>query len=162
MLTKIEQAVVRELQKGLPLTHRPFDVLAQQVGLQEEELLHIVRRMQKNKVFRRFGIALSHRKVGVTANAMVVWQVPAEQVEAVGKQLAASPHVSHCYQRPAYPPDWPYNLFTMVHGSSRDECQQIVQQMAREVAVDNYQLLYSTTELKKTTMRYFTENQAPE
>jgi DNA-binding Lrp family transcriptional regulator len=109
---------------------------------------------------RRFGAVLRHRRVGYTANGMACWVVPEAQMETVGLRGAAFPEVSHCYQRPAYPPRWPYTLFTMIHGQTRDEVEAIVDEIARETGIGEYRVLYSTHEFKKERVRYFEEEDA--
>ncbi|NPV26360.1 MAG: Lrp/AsnC family transcriptional regulator [Firmicutes bacterium] len=153
-MTELEQRIVRELQEDLPLVPNPFKVIADRLGLTEVELLDKIRELQACGIIRRFGAVLRHREAGIEANAMVVWRVPPERVEEVGVQMAAFSAVSHCYARLTYP-DWPYSLFTMIHGRDRQQCQQITEEIARTVGIEDYQLLFSTAELKKTSMRYF-------
>ena len=101
---------------------------------------------------------LHHRKAGITANAMICWRVPAERAEEVGGILAARPEVSHCYQRPTYP-DWPYSHFSMVHARKRADCEAIARDMAAQTGIDDYVILLSTREFKKTRVRYFVEDE---
>jgi len=112
--------------------------------------------MLANGMMRRLGAALRHQKLGYTANAMVVWDVPEEQAADIGRQLAGLAEVTHCYQRPRQP-GWPYNLFTVIHGQTRDQCEQLAASMAARVGVSDYLLLYSSTELKKSSMQYFVD-----
>jgi DNA-binding Lrp family transcriptional regulator len=154
MLSQQEIEIVRCLQGDIPLVPRPFSLIAEQLGMEESELLKKVQEMQQRGIIRRFGAILRHRKAGVSANAMVVWEIPADQVERVGPLMAAIPAVTHCYQRPTAS-GWPYNLFTMVHGQSREECEILVQALAESIGQYNYRLLYGTQEFKKTSMRYF-------
>lgn len=154
MLTELDKEIIRRLQGDLPLVPRPYQVIAHDLGIEEEELLEKINWMKEKGMIRRLGAAIRHRQAGFKANAMVVWQVPTEQVADVGQKLATYPEVTHCYERPTFP-DWPYNLFTMVHGRRREECEAIAQRMAQEVGIENYRLLYSTKELKKTSMKYF-------
>ena len=113
---------------------------------------------------RRFGAVLRHRQVGYGANGMACWVMPEAQIEAAGLRAAAFSEVSHCYQRPAYPPRWPYTLFTMVHGQTKDEVEAIVDAIAhaisRETRIDEVRVLYSTREFKKERVRYFEEEEA--
>ncbi len=149
-----DRQAVRALQRDLPLLPHPFLPLAEEAGLGEAELLDMGRGFLERGIMRRYSAQLHHIKAGYTANGMGCWVVPASQVVAVGRKLAQSPRVTHCYQRPTYP-HWPYSLFTMVHGPSREECQEVVADLSREVGVADYTLLYSTRELKKTRVRYF-------
>jgi DNA-binding Lrp family transcriptional regulator len=148
---------IRALQQDLPLVPRPFARTAAQFGLSEEALLDAARELQAAGIMRRFSAVLRHRRVGYTANGMACWVVPEERIEAVGQQAARYPQVSHCYQRPAHPPRWPYTLFTMIHGQTQDDVEEVVGQIARETGLDQYQVLYSTREFKKERVRYFEE-----
>lgn len=156
MLTELEQRIVAVVQAGFPLVREPFREMATQLGLTEEALLEHLRRLQAQGVLRSLRAILAHRRVGYAANAMVVWRVPAARVAEVGRVLAAFPEVSHCYER-AVANNWPYNLYTMLHGRSREACLQVAARMAAAVALTDYELLFSTAELKKTGMTYFTQ-----
>ena len=152
-----DKELVRGLQGDIPNSLTPFKEIAAQLGWQEEELLEGTKNLIKNKVIRRFGAVLRHQKAGFTSNVMGVWQVPEEQIGEVGKIMATFREVSHCYQRPALV-DWPYNLFTMIHGRSREECEETMARIAQETGVKNYAMLFSLKELKKTSMQYFMED----
>lgn len=153
-LSELDMQIVKELQSGLPLVTKPFEVLARRVGISEEEFIARVHAIQQQGIMRRIGAALRHRKVGFVANAMIVWQIPEEKIEAVGKLMAGLPEVTHCYQR-ASAPQWPYNLYTMVHGHNREECRVTAEKLAELVGVKQYRLLFSVAELKKSSMKYF-------
>jgi len=149
-------ASLRELQKDLPLVERPFEILATSAGISSAELLEDARRFLACGQMRRFAAVLYHRAVGFVANAMGVWRVPeGEDPDRLGAMMALFSAVSHCYRRPTYP-DWPYALFTMVHGRSRDQCEQTLGAIARKTGLSEYQALYSIKEYKKTRLRYFT------
>jgi DNA-binding Lrp family transcriptional regulator len=153
-LTEIEKRIIHELQQDLPVTSRPFAEVAEKVGISESQLLEKVREFVANGTIRRFGATLRHQRSGFEANAMVVWEVAPERTEEVGAIFASFREVSHCYQRPALP-NWPYRIFTMIHGSSREFCREIAQRMADAAGLENYELLFTEEELKKTTMAYF-------
>ncbi|MEE9203124.1 MAG: AsnC family transcriptional regulator [Dehalococcoidia bacterium] len=153
-LSPRECQAVRALQSDLPLLTRPFLPLAEGVGLGEAELLKMGRGFLERGIMRRYSAQLHHVKMGYAANGMGCWVVPAGRVVAVGRELAKSPRVTHCYQRPTYP-GWPYSLFTMVHAPSREECQEVVADLSRRAGVADYTLLFSTRELKKSRVRYF-------
>lgn len=155
-LSAREIAAVRALQNDLPLVAHPFLALAKEAGMAEEELLAHARQFIEGGEMRRFAAVLFHRRAGFTANGMVVWNVPAERVVAVGQQFAGYPAVSHCYQRPCYP-DWPYSLFTMIHARSQEECERHVREMAGAAGIHDHAILYSVREFKKTRVRYFEE-----
>ncbi|MBC7107110.1 MAG: Lrp/AsnC family transcriptional regulator [Firmicutes bacterium] len=150
-----EKALVRRLQQGLPLVPRPYEALGREVGCSEEEVLRKVADFLATGVLRRLGAALKHQRVGYVANAMVVWQVPEEAVVSVGLGLASFPEVTHCYQR-ATAPTWPYNLYTVIHGQSREEALAVASRLAGSAGLEGrYRVLFSTAELKKSSMRYF-------
>lgn len=154
MLTEQDKQIVRELQDGLPLVSRPFKLMAEKLGMTEEELINRIRYFIENGQIRRFGAAVRHQDLGYVANAMVVWDVPDDKVPDTGRIMAGFEEVSHCYQRPRYP-GWPYNLFTVVHGQSREECVKTAERISRATGMEKYRLLFSTAELKKSSMRYF-------
>lgn len=154
-LTDKEIAAVRELQEDLPVKMAPFKGMADRLGVKEEELFRVAQGFIDQGRMRRFAAVLRHRNAGFKANAMGTWVVPPKDVDRAGPQLAAFQAVSHCYQRPAYPPLWPYNLFTMVHARSKEECLDILYGMSRKVGIRDYDYLFSEKEYKKKRVRYF-------
>ncbi|MBM4294364.1 MAG: Lrp/AsnC family transcriptional regulator [Deltaproteobacteria bacterium] len=158
MLSDLEKKVILGLQRDLEVVPRPFQEIAQQLGIPEEDLLAAIRSLKDQGYIRRFGATLRHQKSGYAANVLVVWVVPDAQLTRIGQKMAAYREVSHCYARsPA--PSWPYNLYTMVHGRSREDCMAAAARMAAETGLTQYEMLFSETELKKTTMRYFREEE---
>ncbi len=153
-LEPLHYEMIKGLQKDIEPVAEPFAPLAERLGVSVAELAREAERMQKAGIMRRFAAILYHRKAGFTANAMVVWKVPEERAEAIGETVAAYSAVSHCYLRPVYP-DWPYPLFSMVHGKSKEEVESVVEEMAAEIGVEEYDYLYSTREFKKVRIRYF-------
>ena len=150
----IDKKVIRLIQADLPLTPRPFAVIAEKIGIEEAECVRRVKALKEKGIIRRFGATLRHQEAGFSANAMVVWIIPEDRVAEVGRDLSGFREVTHCYQRmPAK--DWPYNLYTMVHGDTRDACFRIARRMSRSVGIDDYTLLFSEKEFKKTSMAYF-------
>jgi DNA-binding Lrp family transcriptional regulator len=107
---------------------------------------------------RRFAAILRHRDVGFVANGMIVWQVPESRIEEVGAMLGAFPQISHCYQRPVYP-DWQYNVFSMIHCKSIKEAESMAKEIQSHIKVDNYKILFSSREFKKTRVEYFVEHE---
>jgi DNA-binding Lrp family transcriptional regulator len=154
-ISEDDKAAIRALQEDIPLTPRPFDLWGEQVGLSHAELLDRAYDLRRRKIMRRFSAVLYHRKAGFRANAMGVWKVPDERIEEVGEMFAQYQAVSHCYQRPVYE-DWPYALFSMVHGRTVEECEAVLTAMSEESGLTDYESLYSTREYKKTRVRYFT------
>ena len=155
VLGPLERRLMAATQQGLPLVARPFEALAQGLGLSETELLHGLQAMRARGLIRRIGALPNHYRLGYVANGMTVWDVADEQVDAIGARIGALPGVSHCYRRPRSLPDWPYNLFAMLHGHSR----AAVQAQALEIrallgpACRASDILYSSAILKKTGLR---------
>jgi len=143
----------RALQTPLPLVAFPFTALARDAGVSEDELLGFARGHLGGAI-RRYVGTLRHRKLGVCANAMVVWRVPEADVEAVGSRLAEVPEVSHCYTRETVP-EFPYSLYSMLHGPDPASCRKLADELAQEIGADDYAVLFSTREFKKTRLRYF-------
>jgi siroheme decarboxylase len=149
------KSMIRVLQQDLPLESRPFDDWARQVGAGVDDLLRMAEHFRACGWMRRFSAVLHHRQAGFGANAMGVWIVPENQIERFGQTAAGFDEVSHCYQRPTYP-DWPYNLFTMVHGSTREQCESVLARISEATGIRDYGSLYSTHEYKKIRVKYFT------
>ncbi|MEW6276565.1 MAG: siroheme decarboxylase subunit beta [Bacillota bacterium] len=156
MLNKLDRALVRELQEGLPLVKRPFLAIAQKLGMSEAEVLARVRKFIERGVIRRFGAAVRHQDLGYVANAMVVWRVPDERVPEVGRIMASFSEVTHCYER-VRASGWPYNLYTVIHGRTEEQCREAAARIAEAAGVSDYLLLFSMAELKKNSMKYFVE-----
>ena len=154
MLTEIEKQIIAAVQADLPITAQPYAELARKVGVPEKEFMQTLQRLCDQGVIRRFGATIRHQKSGFEANVMVAWIVDEDQMEAVGSKMAAFKQVSHCYRRSPYG-DWPYNLYTMVHAKDESTCREIARQMAQTAGVQDYALLFSRKELKKTSMTYF-------
>jgi DNA-binding Lrp family transcriptional regulator len=154
-LTDRDKDAIRALQIDLPASGRPFLELAERFGFDEEDLLERGRQFLRTGQMRRYAAVLAHRKAGFTFNGMGVWKVPVERLEECGQLMASYRGVSHCYERPTYP-DWPYNLFSMTHGRTKQECEDVLAAIATEAELDEYIVLYSTKEYKKTRVSYFT------
>jgi len=154
MLDDLDKKIIALIQGDLPLTAQPYAELAQKIGIAEELLLERIRNLKTQGIIRRFGASLRHQKAGFIANAMIAWQVPEQKIEETGASMAQYKEVSHCYQRITHP-DWPYNLYTMVHGNDEEACRQIAQKIALKTGIKDYVLLFSEKEFKKTSMRFF-------
>lgn len=155
-LSEIEKQIVAAIQGDIPITQRPYADIAERLGISEEELIEKLNALNDRGIIRRFGATLRHQKSGFSANAMAAWQVDEDRVEAVGKQMALFKQVSHCYRRNPTP-QWPYNLYTMIHATDMASCKAVVQKMAEKTSVSEFTLLFSRKELKKTSMEYFSE-----
>ena len=153
-LSSLEIAIVQELQSDLPLTEKPFAPMSERLKIGVAELLRAAKDFLVHGTMRRYGAIVNHRQAGFTANAMGCWLVPSSRVEEVGKNMSSLPEVTHCYERLTCA-DWPYNLFTMIHGRTREECDKIARGMSSQTGVADYILLYSTREYKKERVQYF-------
>ena len=149
-------AVIRALQGDMPVIEEPFAPAAAELGIPQAQLLEHLRGMQERRLLRRVAAILFHRRAGFSANGMGVWKVPEERVMELGPRMAAFRGISHCYQRPTYA-DWPYSIFTMAHGRSKEECDAILDSIADHTGIDERATLYSSTEFKKIRLLYFTE-----
>lgn len=153
-LTPIERAVINEVQQSLPAVSRPFDRMAERVGLPVEAFLACCRSLLERGIMRRFGASLEHQNAGFVANAMVCWAVPVELVETVGMKLAAFREVTHCYERKTSAP-WPrYNVFSMIHGKSAEENANTVARMMEVTGMREYEILPTVREFKKERVKY--------
>lgn len=153
-----DKEFIRQLQKDLQVIDRPFLPAAQALKMSEAQVFEKLYYYESIGVMRRYAAILRHRDVGFTANGMIVWRVPEEKIESVGETLGAFPQISHCYQRPVYA-DWPYNVFSMVHCKSIAEAESMAKDIQGHINVDDYKILFSSREFKKTRVEYFTEGQ---
>ncbi len=150
----LERRIIHHLQGDLPLTPRPFAVLASKVGISEEEVLERIELLKEQGTLRRFGATLRHQLAGYKANAMVGWYVPEDNMEEIGPLMATFREVSHCYER-RIQGKWKYNLFTMIHGKTEKDCEDIARRIAENTGIKDYVLLLSLKEFKKTSPEYF-------
>ncbi|VVB96295.1 HTH-type transcriptional regulator Ptr1 [uncultured archaeon] len=151
-MDKINISLLKSTQDGIPIVAEPFGQIASELGISEDEVLDRLGTMIKEGIIRRFGASIGHRVIGITANAMCTWNVPDDRVEEVGAIMAGFSQVTHCYERPRYP-DWKYNLFTMIHAYSRDECEKIAKEISLATGIKDYSILFSEREFKKTGVR---------
>jgi siroheme decarboxylase len=154
---EFDRAVIRALQGDMPVIPEPYAPAAAELGIEQAKLLDHLSGMQERKLLRRVAAILFHRRAGFSANGMGVWRVPVGEELDYGKRMAAFRGISHCYQRPTYA-DWPYSVFTMAHGRSKDECDGILDAIAEETGIDDRATLYSSTEFKKIRLLYFTDD----
>jgi DNA-binding Lrp family transcriptional regulator len=153
---ELDIAVIRALQGDMPVVSEPYAPAATAVGMSEQEFLDHLSAMQERGLLRRVAAILYHRRAGFSANGMGVWQVPDEQIPDIGRRMAAVRGISHCYQRPTYA-DWPYSVFTMAHGRSKEECDAVLEAIAEQTGISERATLYSSTEFKKIRLLYFTD-----
>ena len=154
---EVDVAAIRALQGPMEVTDRPYDAAAAEVGMSTEEFLSHLGGMVDRKLLRRVAAILYHRRAGFSANGMGVWRVPEDRILDVGARMAAVRGISHCYQRPTYE-DWPYSVFTMAHGRSKEECDAILDAIAEDTGIEERATLYSSTEFKKIRLLYFTDD----
>jgi DNA-binding Lrp family transcriptional regulator len=154
-LSDIEQKILAALQHGLPESQNPFKDMAAKIGIETGELLDVLKDWKEQGKIRRIGAIVNHFKVGLGGAAMVVWQVEPEQTEEVGKVLAEFEEVSHAYERRT-DENWPYSLYTMIHGKSDQDVKQTVQRMSQACGISNCRILVTEKELKKVPPTYIT------
>jgi DNA-binding Lrp family transcriptional regulator len=154
-LVQLDRRIVLATQAGLPLDARPYHWLAAELGVEADLLMSRFRAMLDDGRIRRIGVVPNHYRLGYTANGMSVWDVSDEDIKVIGEKVGELDIVSHCYQRPRRLPDWPYNLFAMVHGHSQEEVRRKVEEIAQLLGdkVRQHDVLFSTRILKKTGLR---------
>ncbi len=153
-LDAMDREIINALSGDISGSKQPYKDIAEQLGVSEDELLERVDGYRGKGLLRRMGAMIAHRVAGVDANGMIVWDVPEERVEEIGARLASAREVTHCYARPRHP-EWPYNLYTMVHGRTRKTCEHVAERLSREVGIKRFKVVFSTREFKKTSPRYF-------
>ncbi|ADL12090.1 AsnC family transcriptional regulator [Acetohalobium arabaticum] len=157
-LSELDKAIIREVQEELSLEERPYQQIAERIGISEEELLERLEVLKERGQLRRMGVILYHRRLGYSANGMGAWVVPEEKREEIGGLMAGYDEISHVYERPTYP-DWPYSLFSMIHCRNREQVERIAADISQKTGIEDYIILYSTEELKKVSMKYFCEEE---
>jgi siroheme decarboxylase len=153
---EFDVALIRATQGDMPVIPEPYAPAAETLNISQDALLAHLQQMQERRLLRRVAAILFHRRAGFSANGMGVWKVPDERIMEIGPRMAAFRGISHCYQRPTYE-DWPYSIFTMAHGRSKDECDAILDSISAETGIDERSTLYSSTEFKKIRLLYFTD-----
>ena len=154
---EVDIEVIRATQGKQPVVAEPYAEPAKRLGMPVEALLAHMEGMIERRLLRRVAAILYHRRAGFSANGMGVWKVPEDRIPELGPRMASVRGVSHCYQRPTYP-DWPYSVFTMAHGRSKEECDAILDSIAEMPGVEGRATLYSSTEFKKVRLLYFTDD----
>ena len=154
-LDAFDRALIAAVQSGLPLVARPYEAVGAMLGVDGERVRTRLAAMLDEGLVRRIGAVPNHYRLGFTANGMSVWDVADDEVDALARQVAQLTGVSHCYRRTRHLPDWPYNLFAMLHGRSREEVQRQADVVAALLgpACRAHDILYSTAILKKTGLR---------
>lgn len=156
MTPDVEKLLLDRLSKGLPICEHPFKTIAEEFSIEEQEVIDFYQSSLNNQTTKRIGMVLNHHKLGYRSNAMVVWNVPDEQVDSVGELLGKENKVTLCYQRPRRLPHWPYNLFTMIHGKFREQVLSEIETIRERNQLNDIQhdVLFSTKKFKQTGARY--------
>jgi len=154
MLSKLDKEIIVLISRDLPLVKEPFKNLALQLGVEQRLIIERLKSYKKNGSLRKFCARLNHKKAGFRHNAMVVWNIGNAFVGEAGKIMAAFPAVSHCYERQKAS-DWNYNLYSMVHGKTRDGCLKVIRVISRKTNCKDYKVLFSSEEYKKSAPKYF-------
>lgn len=156
VLTDTDRKLIAAIQDGLPLSSRPYAEIAEQLSLSEQDVIERIRQLQSARVIKRFGAVVRHHELGYTANAMVVWDIPDDQVDAAGKKLGEFDCVTLCYRRPRQLPLWPYNLFTMIHGKSHDSVIDALEKIAAETGLGAFskEVLFSGRRFRQRGAHY--------
>lgn len=153
-ISELDKEYIRQLQKDIEIIKEPFKSITDSLGVNIEELFNKVKEYEEIGIMRRFAAILRHRQAGFTANGMIVWNVPEENIDQIGLKVASFPQVSHCYRRPVYP-DWEYNLFSMIHARTIDAAEKIAKEISAIIKIDKYRILFSSREFKKERVKYF-------
>lgn len=157
-ISSLERRILSVVQKGFPETKTPFQDIAREIGIDTNELLSVLNAWKEQGKIRRTGAIVNHFKMGLGAGVMVTWKVQPERMQEVGEILAGFDEVSHAYERQTAE-NWPYNIYTMVHGKSEDELRQTVQRMSKACGIDDYRLLFTEKELKKVPPTYIPDTE---
>lgn len=154
-MDELDRKIVMATQGGLPLSLKPYDDVAAQVGTTSADVIARMDKMLSSGIIRRIGVVPNHYALGYKGNGMTVWDVPDEEIESLGQKVGALDFISHCYHRPRHLPHWPYNLFCMVHGKDRDSVVEQTEKLAEVLgaSVRDHRILFSTRILKKTGLR---------
>jgi len=150
---ELEKGIIKLLQGDLPLKPHPYEDIARQYSVSEEEIVKTIKQMYERKQIRRFGAVLYHRQVGYKYNAMVAWRIPETEADRIGETMASYHEISHCYLRET-PADFPYSLFTMIHCRSREHLDEVLRDIVKQTGIGSHIVLKSLRELKKVSMEY--------
>ena len=154
--------LIAAIQTGLPLTERPYFEIGERLGISEQAVITKISTLKMAGVIRRMGVVVRHHELGYRANAMLVWDVPDDKVDELGRKLGAEDEVTLCYQRPRIKPRWPYNLFSMIHGKNRDDVMAYIEQLVKKLALENtpYEILFSRQRFKQCGAHYIAKDKA--
>lgn len=153
MPSKLDQKIINLISQDIPLEKAPFKALASKLGIKESVLLARIKAYKKKGLMRKFSASVNHKKIGFNNNAMVVWNIPDKLIDSTGRLMSSYPQISHCYQR-IKAPGWDYNLYTMIHGRTKAECLAVVRDISKKTACQDYKVLFSAKEYKKTPVKF--------
>lgn len=153
-LTEKDKKIIRALQGDLPIIKHPFLKIAKNLSMSEENLIEHIKRFIKKGIIRRFGAIIYHDRSGFEANVMVAWKAEEDKLFHIGKIMASFPEVTHCYARLSCP-EWPYNLYTMIHGKNKKECYNTIKHIVEKTGLSRYRLLFTKRTFKRVSMEYF-------
>jgi len=156
MINSVDKKIIRRLQEEIPITATPYKDMAIELNIDEDELIDKIKKYNRNGVLKRVAGILYHRKAGFKANAMVVWNVKKKDIDSIAKYMIGIREISHCYEREKCL-SWNYNLYTMIHSKNKETCMKIIQDISDSLGLIDYKVLFSTKELKKTSMKYFSD-----
>jgi len=154
MTPELAHKIIQQLQADIPLVARPYAEIARRVGCSEEEVISLLADYRQRGVIRRMGAVLNHYNLGFNANGMGIWRVTPEDVDRVGAIMAGFAEVTHCYERPTAA-DWIYNMYTMIHGHTQAECEEVARRISQATGITDYKVLFSSREFKKVSMTYY-------
>lgn len=158
MFDDIDKKIIFAMQDDFPLAAEPYKLIAERLGITEDELLKRLTQYRQSGKIRKMGVVLKHREVGYAANALCAFVAPEARIDEIGRIFISQPAITHCYTREPRP-EWPYNFYVMLHAHTREECRKMAAELAARAGLDKYTMLFSTKEWKKTSMRYFGSEQ---
>lgn len=158
-ITTEDRALIKAVQRGLPISSRPYAEIAEQLGTSEQEVISRLQLLMDKGAIKRYGVVVRHKELGYTANGMVVWDIPDDKVDEIGACIGKYSSVTLSYRRPRRLPEWPYNLFTMIHGNNREEVEKKVEEIAASCGLQaiNHTILFSTRRFKQRGASYSPE-----
>jgi len=154
IVDELDKKIIKALETNIPLTLDPYQKIAADLNIELEELLERLQQLKKRKILKRISAILHHRDSGYQANGMFVCHFNKKEIDKVGQEISELDEVSHCYQRKTYQ-NWPYNFYAMIHAQNKKALEEMIEKLAEKYSIDDYQILYSTEELKKSSMKYF-------
>ena len=152
-MDEIDQQLLARIEKGIALTPEPFNEIARELGITQKEVIARLTKLKEEGVIRKFGASIKPNNIGFSANALVAWKVPADRIREIGSQLSNLSDISHCYERKTVSGRWEYNLYTVMHARERQNIQSLVNQISAGMGINDYKILYSTRDLKRTKFR---------